>query len=144
MFHSVVKPDNIRLYLVKGSESLLETEIFYQRLGQKLKDLRKSKGFTQEQLGEYVGLTKSAIVNYESGIRKIPLDIVSKLADFHAVSIDSLFDREKTLQNVLESNLSKITLSERQEQLLVGFIEILLGVNECGKSNHKKQEQGQI
>lgn len=142
MFHFVVKPDNIWLYLMKGSESLLETEIFYQRLGQKLKDLRKSRGFTQEQLGEYIGLTKSAIVNYESGIRKIPLDMLSKLADFHAVSIDSLFEREKTLQNVLESKLSKNPLSERQEQLLVGFIEILLGVEQSGKSNHQKQEQG--
>lgn len=138
MFHSVVKPDNIWLYLVKGSESLLDTEIFYQKLGQKLKDLRKSRGFTQEQLGEYVGITKSAIVNYEAGIRKIPLDLLSKLADFHAVSIDSLFEREKTLQNVLESSLSKNELSDRQEQLLVGFIEILLGVNEHGKSYSKK------
>ena len=114
----------------------METEIFYQRLGHKLKNLRKSKGLTQEQLGEYVGLTKSAIVNYESGIRKIPLDMLSKLADFHAVSIDSLFERERTLQNVLESEVSKEVLTERQEQLLVGFIEILLGVNESGKSNH--------
>ena len=137
MFRSVVKPDNIWSYLVKGSEVLLETEIFYQRLGQKLKELRKGKGFTQEQLGEYVGITKSAIVNYEAGIRKIPLDLLSKLADFHAVSIDSLFEREKTLRNVLESELSKKELSDRQEQLLVGFIEILLGVNESGKGNHK-------
>ena len=116
----------------------MDTEIFYQKLGQKLKDLRKSRGFTQEQLGEYVGITKSAIVNYEAGIRKIPLDLLSKLADFHAVSIDSLFEREKTLQNVLESSLSKNELSDRQEQLLVGFIEILLGVNEHGKSYSKK------
>jgi transcriptional regulator with XRE-family HTH domain len=36
-------------------------------LGQKIKEARKAKGMTQQELGDVVGLQKSAIAKYESG-----------------------------------------------------------------------------
>ena len=36
-------------------------------LGQKIKEARKAKGMTQQELGDIVGLQKSAIAKYESG-----------------------------------------------------------------------------
>lgn len=36
-------------------------------LGKKIKDARKAKGLTQQELGKIVGVQKSAIAKYESG-----------------------------------------------------------------------------
>ena len=37
------------------------------KIGQKIKEARNAKGFTQEELGSMVGVQKSAIAKYESG-----------------------------------------------------------------------------
>lgn len=36
-------------------------------MGQKIKEARKKKGLTQEELGNIVGVQKSAIAKYENG-----------------------------------------------------------------------------
>lgn len=36
-------------------------------IGQKIKEARLAKGFTQQELGDLVGVQKSAIAKYESG-----------------------------------------------------------------------------
>ena len=36
-------------------------------IGQKIREARKAKGITQEELGKIVGVQKSAIAKYESG-----------------------------------------------------------------------------
>ena len=38
--------------------------------GDKLKELREKKGITQIQLAEILNISKSAIANYESGLRE--------------------------------------------------------------------------
>lgn len=37
------------------------------KIGQKIKEARIAKGLTQQQLGELVGVQKSAVAKYESG-----------------------------------------------------------------------------
>ena len=37
------------------------------KIGEKIKNARKAKGMTQEELGQLVGVQKSAIAKYESG-----------------------------------------------------------------------------
>ena len=37
------------------------------KIGQKIKEARNAKGFTQEELGKLIGVQKSAIAKYESG-----------------------------------------------------------------------------
>lgn len=122
----------------------METEIFYKALGKRIKELRKEHGFTQEILGEKIGVTKSAIVNYETGIRKIPLDTLVKISQLFDIKLDTLIGKERRLEDVLNSSLNRKILTEEQENLLVGFLDILLGVNESGESNDKKQKQRQI
>lgn len=50
-------------------------------IGYRIKDLRKSLGLTQEQLGEKVGVKKATINKYETGVVKnIPGPTLEKLA----------------------------------------------------------------
>lgn len=50
-------------------------------IGQKIKDARLAKGLTQEELGNLVGLQKSAIAKYENGrVVNIKRSTLQKLA----------------------------------------------------------------
>lgn len=125
MFHYVVKPSIIWLYQMTGSENILDTKIFYKNLGQNIRHLRKQKGLTQEQFGEIFGLTKSAIVNYEIGIRKIPIDVLYQIAMFHNVTIDSLICKKKTIADILKNEIGETQLTDKAEDVLVSIINYL-------------------
>lgn len=122
----------------------MDEKIFYKNLGQNLKHLRKAKGMTQEQFGSYFGLTKSAIVNYEQGIRKIPIDVLYQIATFHDVTIDSLICKKQTIADVLKSEVGKLHLDQHEEDVLISFLQVFKGMKEGnmnGKSNCQKQKQ---
>lgn len=57
-------------------------------IGKKLKQLRKSKGLTQEQVAEKVDITRSTISNYEIGRRTPHLKDLSALASVFGVGLD--------------------------------------------------------
>lgn len=57
-------------------------------IADKIKLLRKSKGLTQEQLAEGIGLSRGTIAGYETG-RRIPrFPELQKIADFFGVGLD--------------------------------------------------------
>ena len=56
----------------------------------RVKELRKSRGMTQKQLGEAIGLTQKAISTIESGLRETTFDKLILLAKFFNVSTDYL------------------------------------------------------
>lgn len=55
-----------------------------------LKYLRKREGISQAELALRLGITPSAIGNYESGTRKPTYEIEEALADYFNVTIDFL------------------------------------------------------
>ena len=57
-------------------------------IGKKLKQLRKSRGLTQEQVAEKVDITRSTISNYEIGRRTPHLKDLSALAGVFGVGLD--------------------------------------------------------
>lgn len=48
--------------------------------GDFLKSLRKEKKLSQKELAELAGISQSALVKYEKGIRKIPKDVDDTLS----------------------------------------------------------------
>ena len=59
--------------------------------GSRLKKLRKEKGLTQGQLGEMLGVGKSAICCYEKELRNPSLESIMDMVNIFAVSTDYLF-----------------------------------------------------
>ncbi len=51
-----------------------------------LKKLRVEKNMSQYEVGKRIGVTATTICRYESGKRKLPLEIAKKLADIFSVS----------------------------------------------------------
>lgn len=53
--------------------------------------LRKSHGYTQKQVGEFCGLSESAISRFESGLRFPEPETIDRLADLYRIAISDLF-----------------------------------------------------
>ncbi len=62
-------------------------------MSDRLKSLRKEKGFTQAQVAIYCDITEKTYQNYELMTREPKLEILMRIADFYKVSIDYLIGR---------------------------------------------------
>lgn len=62
------------------------TKVKDYKIGDVLKKLRKERGLTQAQLAEKVGLSKTAIFQYENNKREPNFDAITKLVKFFNVS----------------------------------------------------------
>ncbi len=71
-------------------------------MGEKLKELRKNKNMTQEQLAELIGLTPQSISKWECGVGFPDVAFLPILASIFDVSIDILFgyDASKTEEKI--------------------------------------------
>ena len=58
---------------------------------QRLRELRKERGLTQEELAKKLELAKSSISMYENGKRKPSFEVLEMFADFFNVNLDTLY-----------------------------------------------------
>lgn len=61
-------------------------------VGENIRRYRKSRGMTQAQLAEAVGLTEGAVRHYESGIRAVKPELLESIAAALGVSVNALKD----------------------------------------------------
>ena len=59
----------------------------------RLKELRKTKGKTQKQMAEFLGLNERTFRQYEAGEVDPPSSKATKLAEYFGVSVDYLLGR---------------------------------------------------
>lgn len=55
---------------------------------EKLKMLRKERGYTQSQVADKIGQERSTVACYENGSRKPAVDVLEKLAHLYGVTLD--------------------------------------------------------
>jgi len=58
--------------------------------GNKIKSLRQDNDLTQEELAKKLNITRSALSNYESGIREPDYSLLIRIADYFNVPVDYL------------------------------------------------------
>jgi len=61
-------------------------------IGNKIKELRKKRGITQEQLAEVIGVSFQAVSKWENNIALPDITLAPALASYFGVSMDELFD----------------------------------------------------
>lgn len=59
----------------------------------KLKELRKSRGYTQVSVQMQTGIEQALLSKFENGERTPPTETLVRLADFYNVSIDYILCR---------------------------------------------------
>ena len=57
---------------------------------EKLRELRKAKGLTQEQVANHLNIDRSTYAYYESGRSRLNIDVVVKMAHFFQVSFATI------------------------------------------------------
>ena len=99
-------------------------------IGQRIRDLRTSRGLTQEQLADKLNITKSRLGMYEIGQREPDFEMAEAIADYFNVDIDYLSGR---------SDIPNRGLALRQELSFDNIFPIetvkipLLGKIACGE-----------
>ena len=85
---------------------------------EKLQELRKARGLTQEELAEALFVSRTAVSKWESGRGCPNIESLKQIASFYSVSIDDLLSGDKL-----------IVLAEQENQKrLNGICSLLLGV----------------
>jgi len=67
--------------------------------GQRLNKTRKERGFTAQQMADFLNITLRAYRFYESGTNQPSLDALVKIADKLEVSVDYLLERDSFLES---------------------------------------------
>ncbi len=88
---------------------------------EKLQELRKKKGLTQEELAENLYVSRTAISKWESGKGYPSIDSLKAIAAFFAVTIDDLLSGESLLFIAEKEHLSNM---QKVSGLLDGIIDL--------------------
>ena len=92
-------------------------------LSEKLQELRKEKGLTQEELAEALFVSRTAISKWESG-RGVPnIESLKAISKFFSVSIDELLSGEEILKIADEDNKQK---EKHTRDLVFGLLDCSL------------------
>lgn len=89
---------------------------------EKLQELRKNRGLTQEELAEILYVSRTAISKWESGRGYPNIESLKDISKFFSVGIDDLLSGEKLIsiaENENKSNIQNIC------DLLFGIIDVM-------------------
>ena len=88
---------------------------------EKLKELRTSRGFTQEELAEALFVSRTAISKWESGRGYPSIDSLKEISGFFSVTIDELLSGEKLLSIAEKENRSNM---QNLCRILIGVVDL--------------------
>jgi len=71
-------------------------------IGTRIKELRTKKGISQQGLAELLGVSRPAISQIENGGRRVSADELDRLAKIFNISVNSLLNKEKEPEVILE------------------------------------------
>lgn len=93
------------------------------KVGDYIKSLRKSKGLTQEELGNMIGVKKAAVQKWESGmVQNLKRNTIKQLSDIFEVSPASFIDNDDSIEsNATILPQDKIRMIPVYESVSAGF-----------------------
>ena len=92
---------------------------------EKLQELRKSKGLTQEELAEKLFVSRTAISKWESGRGYPSIDSLKEISRYFSVTIDELICPEEILSAAEEE---KQTLAGRTLAFICNTLDLLIAL----------------
>lgn len=96
-------------------------------VGERIQDLRKKKGFSQEKLAEYLNMSRQAVAKWEQNVCEPNLECLAKMSDLFGVDLDYLI-RGKDSEEVKSGNIlrEKETIIIKEKDNLLDRKDIIL------------------
>lgn len=82
---------------------------FYEELSARLRKYRDRYGYTQQYVADYIGVGKSTYCQYEINNRRIPVDMLVRVAALYNVSMDEMLGnsvRSNASENIIHGNFT--------------------------------------
>lgn len=87
----------------------------------KLKELRKSKGVSQEEAANALGVSFRAYQNYEYEQREPNIEMLNKMADYFGTSVDKLLGRENKEQTALDELVGQFNMDLLEKKIVENY-----------------------
>ena len=81
-----------------------------QKIGAFLKELRKEKGFTQEQLAETLNVSRRTVSRWETGNNMPDLDLLMEIVDLYEVDLREMLNGERKSEDKMNKELEETVL----------------------------------
>lgn len=105
-----------------------------QKIGSFLKELRKEKALTQEQLAETLNVSRRTVSRWETGSNMPDLDLLIEMADFYQVDLRELLNGERKNEQMDEElketvlQVAEYSNAEKQRATKVVCIYFVSGI----------------
>lgn len=66
------------------------------KMENRIKEVRRSLGYTQKEVSEKLGLSRTQYIKHEQGKTRMPVDIIVRLSKLFNVSTDYLLNLKNT------------------------------------------------
>ncbi|MDE6037985.1 MAG: helix-turn-helix domain-containing protein [Duncaniella sp.] len=77
-------------------------------IARNLRKLREAGRYTQDEVANALGITRSAYSNYEAGDREIPYDVIEKASDFFGCEMELLFEENENIDTRILASAFRI------------------------------------
>lgn len=91
-----------------------------------LKKLREAARYTQDEVAQALGITRSAYSNYESGEREAPYDVLEKVSNLFGCDMYVLFEENKNADAMIFASAFRLDgLADEDAAEIIRFKDIV-------------------
>lgn len=91
-----------------------------------LKKIREAARYTQDEVAQALGITRSAYSNYESGEREAPYDVLEKVSDLFGCDMYVLFEENEYADAMILASAFRLDgLTDEDAAEIVRFKDIV-------------------
>ncbi|MEW6166113.1 MAG: helix-turn-helix domain-containing protein [Pseudomonadota bacterium] len=107
---------------------------FYEQLGRRLAEARRTAGITQVELAKTLGIAQQTLAHYEGGVSRLPVALLPAVAKAVGASTDTLLGEEikrtaskRGRASKLQQQLDQVTqLPKTQQKFVMQMLETVL------------------
>ena len=104
------------------------------KIGVFLKELRRAKGLTQEQLAEVLNVSSRTVSRWETGSNMPDISMLVEIAVFYDVSIPEIIEGERKSENMdIETQETAIAMAKYSQKSVKTEIKIPASTKDMGK-----------
>ncbi len=101
------------------------------KIGALLRDLRKEKGITQEELAEKMMVSNRTVSRWETGSNLPDIEILIELSDYYDVDLREILDGERKGENNMDKDLKDTVIKvadykDEEKKKFLKYINVVL------------------